>query len=385
MSYPVVELRNGREKPVDWRHPWLFSGAVAKVSEGIKEGTLVQVVDRKGKIRGNALYGSKTIALKFLTFEDEKIDRAFFEKRFRAARQYREQLGLFSLSETNGFRLFFGEADGVPGLVIDRYDSAIVLQFQEALEQFENEIRDALLKIYGDFVKTIYLKGGEEGKHLVGKEERGEFLESDICYISDWKSGQKTGFFLDQRENRKLLKKYSNNKRVLNCFSYTGGFSISAAIGGASEIISVDSSGFALEILQQNLDLNGIKIPSTIVKEDCFDYLDGLTETFDVVVIDPPAFVKHRAALEKGIKGYRQLNISALKCIKPGGFIFTFSCSQLVSRDDFREMIFEAVMASGKRVTIVHELHQAPCHPLSVSFPEGEYLKGLVLYVSEYD
>jgi 23S rRNA (cytosine1962-C5)-methyltransferase len=348
---------------------------------------LVEVRYSLGNARGLALYGAKTIALKFLTFGEGPIDSSFFRGRFERALAVRRAAGLLTLDDTNCFRLFFGESDGVPGLIIDRYNEAIVFQIQEpGLLPFEELIVAAIREAYPQFTKTLYHKKAEgEGIFYEGTNGEGEVSESGMRLLVNWVTGQKTGFFLDQRENRSLLRRYVYRKRVLNCFCYTGGFSISALAGGAERVVSVDSSDVALQILEQNVIKAGKAEHSEAVKADVFHYLENLKEEFDLIIVDPPAFVKHRDALERGLKGYRQLNIFAFEKVKTPGIVFTFSCSQQVSRADFKRVVSEAAVAAKKKVSILHELHQAPCHPVALAFPESEYLKGYVLRVEDYD
>jgi len=388
--YPVVQLRSGRDKPLDWGHPWVFSGAVQKVERGTVEGSIVTVLDSKGVERGVALYGSKTIALKFLSRERGTIDEQFFRNRLASAFGLRRDAGLFADPATNCFRLFFAEGDGIPGLIVDRYDRTAVIQFQEqGLQPFAETIAQLLVSLSGGTIENVYQKDKEEGgRYLAGTFSETVVTERGIRYPVDWERGQKTGFFLDQRENRSLLRRYAAGRQVLNCFSYTGGFSLNAAAGGATRVISVDSSEWALEMLRRGKALNaGGVLPAEAcleeIREDCFDYLTANRDQFDLVVLDPPAFVKHRSAIDQGLRGYQQLNALGMKAVKRGGLIFTFSCSQLVSKEQFRRTIFEAALSSKRRVRILHEMTQAPCHPIQIFFPEGEYLKGYVLYIDE--
>ena len=388
--YPTVTLKPGRERSLERRHPWIFSGAIGRREKGIKPGSLVSVVSSDGQPCAIGHAFDSSIAVKILSFEDRAIDEAFFCERFTDALALRTRLGIAGDSATTAYRLFNAEGDGVPGLIIDRYGGTVVLQFQNtALEQHRGEIAAALRSVIPTLRAAYALgdEGGDEpregrGSYLFGENDGGAIKESGLSFVVDWERGQKTGFFLDQRENRRLLSRYSSGKRVLNTFCYSGGFSVSAAAGGATAVHSVDASEAALELCRRNLDLNPGRTQHTVTRADCMKLLGTLEERYDVVVLDPPAFAKRREAVDGALRGYENLNVLGMRLVEAGGLLFTFSCSQMVLRDDFRKAVLIAAARAGRRAQIVHELHQAPCHPVSIFHPEGEYLKGFVLAVS---
>lgn len=379
-----VVLKPHREVSVLNGHPWVFSGAVKSVEGEPADGDVVDLFASGGSHLGRAHYSPSGIVAKLLTRTKEEIDERFFRLRFLEARARRTLLGLPSVF-TNAYRLVNAEGDGLPGLIIDIYGDAAVVQAQtKGMAASRADVGKALGAAFGDSLRTIYhLTHGREGtgEYLLGSESETEVLEHGKRFLVNWESGQKTGFFLDQRENRRLLGELSRGKRVLNTFCFTGGFSAYAGAGGADEVVSVDSSKPALELLERNMSLNGVA-SHTAVAADCFDYLAEGADLFDVVIVDPPAFAKHLKAVQGALRGYERLNTLALKRLRRGGLLFTFSCSGVITRDALRGALVKAAAAAKREARIVHQLAAAPCHPVSLAHAEGEYLKGFVLEVS---
>ncbi|MFN8390332.1 MAG: class I SAM-dependent rRNA methyltransferase [Bdellovibrionota bacterium] len=391
-----VTLRQGRERSLKWRHPWVFSGGIERMKPEPDDGDIVAVHAADGSFLGRGYYSAGgSIAVKMLSFNDCPIDQTFWSDRIAGARRLRERLGLVSSTETTGFRLVHAEGDSLPGLIIDLYGRTAVLQCQTTgIQRAREEIVQALLEVWGDRLHAIYdkstsFKNGEDeevsaaASYLMGELQEPTFFENGYRFAANWETGQKTGFFLDQRENRKLVERYAKDRTVLNAFCYTGGFSVYALGGGAKSVISVDSAQNAIEGLEQNISLNGMSDRHTAVKADFLRYMQSLTTELDLIILDPPAFAKQKKALVSGLKGYRSINREALRAIRPGGILFTFSCSQLVTEDDFRTVLFEAALEAKRSVRILHRLHQAPCHPISLFHPEGNYLKGFVVEVED--
>lgn len=388
-----IYLKKGKEESLKRFHPWVFSGAIARADEGIEEGELVKVMDAQGNFLavGHAQIGS--IAVRVLSFREEPIDAAFWEHRLHVALDLRRSIGLIDDPRTNAFRLVHGEGDNLPGLIIDLYDETAVMQAHSmGMHVQREEIADALLKVAGDHIRNIYYKSettlpykadlGQENGFIRGGGEESVALENGLRFHVDWLKGQKTGFFVDQRDNRSLLEHFSQGRSVLNMFCYTGGFSFYAMRGGARLVHSVDSSQRAIELTNENVALNFPGDPRhEAFCEDAFKYLDRMGDRYDLIILDPPAFAKHRDALRHALQGYRRLNAKAFEKIRPGGILFTFSCSQAVNKDQFRLAVFTAAAQSGRNVKILHQLHQPADHPVNIYHPEGEYLKGLVLYV----
>ena len=387
-------------KSVGRRHPWFFSGAFYPSDlKSLGDGEAVSVVTKSGIHIGTGYYErGGSIAIRMLDYGEnpKEIDEAFFEEKIRGAHMVREALGLTGTEK--GYRLIYGEGDGLPGLVADVYSGTVVLQAHTTGMAFRRMlIASAIQKALGEEVKGIYYKsegtlhfsGSEDEKLysrdtvLAGKVEEKPFEEDGVWFKPDIIKGQKTGFFLDQRDNRLLLKSYAKGKRVLNMFCYTGGFSLQALAGGADSVVSVDSSEQALSLLGQNLALNpGLSASHTPVAQDAFKYLEQMPgEAFDIVILDPPAFAKSRSALTHALQGYRRLNALALEKMPKGSLLFTFSCSQVVTKELFRQTLFTAALQAGREVRILYQLSQSADHPVSIYHPEGEYLKGLVLYV----
>ncbi|MDY3033089.1 MAG: class I SAM-dependent rRNA methyltransferase [Odoribacter sp.] len=388
-----IILKPGKDRSVFRYHPWIFSGAIAKGEGDLQEGNLVKVYtsDNRYLATGHCQIGS--IAVRILTFENETIDYNFWRNRIADAYNMRKAIGLTESPTNNVYRLIHGEGDNLPGLVIDYYAGVAVVQFHSVGMYLEREnIAHALLDVMGDKIKAIYDKS--EGTlpykaaiephngYLYGKADNFIALENGLKFNVDWLEGQKTGFFIDQRENRSLLEKYAQGKNVLNMFCYTGGFSFYAMRGGAHLVHSVDVSARAIELTKRNVELN---FPEDsrhkAFAEEAFQFLEKSQNKYDLIVLDPPAFAKHQNVLNNAIQGYKKLNRKGIEIIKPGGIIFTFSCSQVMTKELFRQTVFTAAANTGRRVRILHQLTQPADHPVNIYHPEGEYLKGLVLYV----
>ena len=388
-----IYLKKGKEESLKRFHPWIFSGAVMKMDEGIEEGNIVDVITYDGDFIGRGHYQIGSIAVRMLTFGDEDIDQNFWQKRLSIALQMRISIGIADNPQNNTYRLVHGEGDGLPGLVIDCYGKTAVMQAHSVgMHYCREEIAKALVEVMGTRIDNVYYKSeatlpykaelGQENGFIHGGTEENIALENGLKFHVDWLHGQKTGFFVDQRENRSLLEKFSKGKKVLNMFCYTGGFSFYAMRGGAELVHSVDSSAKAIELTTKNVELN---FPNderhNAYCEDAFKYLEKAGKNYDLIILDPPAFAKHRGALRNALKGYTRLNAKAFEKIKPGGIVFTFSCSQVVTKEHFRNAVFTAAAQSKRNVRILHQLHQPADHPINIYHPEGEYLKGLVLYV----
>jgi 23S rRNA (cytosine1962-C5)-methyltransferase len=388
-----VYLRKGKEDSLLRFHPWVFSGAIAKVDEGIEEGDLVKVISSSGRFVAIGHFQIGSIAVRVLSFEDRDINRLFWEERISAAYEVRKSLHLLR-EDNNTFRLIHGEGDLLPGLIIDIYgDSAVIQAHSVGMHYVRQTIAEILIETV-DGLKNVYYKSettlpfkaelndAKENGYLIGSMSDAVGIENGVKFHIDWLRGQKTGFFIDQRENRALLEHYSTGKKVLNMFCYTGGFSCYAMRGGAELVHSVDSSSKAIDLTNKNIELNfqdTSRHQSFAV--DAFKFLDEMKTDYYVIVLDPPAFAKHRSALRNALQGYRKLNAKAFEKIKSGGVLFTFSCSQAVNKDQFRLAVFSAAAQSKRKVRILHQLTQPADHPINIYHPEGEYLKGLVLYV----
>ncbi|MCI6860957.1 MAG: class I SAM-dependent rRNA methyltransferase [Prevotella sp.] len=388
-----IYLKKNKEESLKRLHPWIFSGAILKMDEGIAEGDVVDVVGYNGEFIGKGHYQIGSIAVRMLTFSEEEIDEAFWQKRLSSALQMRIAIGVADNKNNDTYRLVHGEGDNMPGLVVDCYGKTAVIQAHSVGVHYQrNMIAKALKEVLGDRVENVYYKSettlpfkadlGQENEFLFGNTDENIALENGLKFHVDLLRGQKTGFFVDQRDNRMLLEKYSVGKKVLNMFCYTGGFSFYAMRGGATLVHSVDSSAKAIELTKANVELN---FPGDARHqaycEDAFRFLDKMGENYDLIVLDPPAFAKHKGALRNALKGYTRLNMKAFEKIKRGGILFTFSCSQVVTKDNFRNAVFTAALQAKRKVRILHQLHQSADHPINIYHPEGEYLKGLVLYV----
>lgn len=396
---PQIVLRRGKEESLLRRHPWIFSGAIdhikAESEVDLREGALVEVYTRNGDFIAQGHYQIGSIAVRVLSFEQEEIDQAWWDRRIAIAYDVRRTLGLTDSNETTCYRLIHGEGDSLPGLVVDIYGSTAVVQCHSVGMYCSRQlIAKAIRATYGDRITSIYDKSsqtlpfkantGAVDGYLYGSAQHPsqEVLENGLKFSVNWEEGQKTGFFLDQRENRELVKRYAKGRTVLNTFCYTGGFSVYAAEGGAVEVCSVDSSERAVHLAAENMKLNfGDSVPHSEVAADAVEYLRNIGSKYDLIILDPPAFAKHHKVLGNAMQGYKRLNARAISQIKPGGILFTFSCSQAVSKELFRTTVFSAAAIAGRKVRILHQLTQPADHPINIYHPEGEYLKGLVLYV----
>lgn len=391
--YKQIFLKRGKEESLKRFHPWIFSGAIHHMDEGIEEGETVRVITAAGEFIAVGHYQIGSIAVRVLSFEDIEINTDFWCERLQSALDVRIGVGIADSPTNNTYRLVHGEGDYLPGLVIDCYGSTAVMQAHSVgMHVCRNEICQALVQVMGDRIANVYYKSEttlpykadlhQENRFLVGGDASNVAMENGLKFHIDWLRGQKTGFFVDQRENRSLLEQYAKGKSVLNMFCYTGGFSVYAMRGDAKQVHSVDSSAKAIELTNDNVALN---FPGDARHEafceDAFKYLDEHDQQYDLIVLDPPAFAKHRAALRNALKGYTRLNVKGLQRIKKGGILFTFSCSQVVTKDNFRNAVFTAAAQVGRKVRILHQLHQPADHPINIYHPEGEYLKGFVLYV----
>jgi 23S rRNA (cytosine1962-C5)-methyltransferase len=390
--YKQIQLKRGKEESLKRFHPWVFSGAILRADDGIEEGELVRVVTEKGDFIAVGHYQQGSIAVRVLTFSDVAIDDEFWRSRLSSALQMRLAIGIADNADNNTYRLVHGEGDLLPGLIIDVYGETAVMQAHSiGMHLCRKEVANALIEVMQQRVKHIYYKSettlpfmtaDDMNGFLYGGSEDNIATENGLKFRVDWLRGQKTGFFVDQRENRSLLEHYSKGKRVLNMFCYTGGFSFYAMRGGAELVHSVDSSAKAIELTKANVELNFPDDPRhDAYCEDAFKYLERAGSDYNLIILDPPAFAKHRGALHNALKGYTRLNQKAFEKIEKGGILFTFSCSQVVTKDHFRNAVFTAAALAKRKVRILHQLHQPADHPINIYHPEGEYLKGLVLYV----
>lgn len=394
MAYKKVYLKPGKEESLKRFHPWVFSGAIARIEGEPEEGEIVDVFTSKKEFIACGHYQVGSIAVRVLSFTQQEIDSDFWRQKLQVAKDLRVALGLIGNPENNTYRLVHGEGDNLPGLIIDVYDHTAVVQAHSAgMHVFRMEIAEALSEVMGDIVQNIYYKSettlpfkadllARENGFIKGGSPENVAMENGLKFHVDWLKGQKTGFFVDQRENRHLLERYSKGRNVLNMFCYTGGFSFYAMRGGANLVHSVDSSAKAIDLTNENVQLNFPGDPRhQAFAEDAFKYLDRMGDQYDLIILDPPAFAKHRDAVRNALRGYTKLNAKAFEKIRPGGILFTFSCSQVVNKDNFRNAVFTAAAQSGRSVRILHQLTQPGDHPVNIYHPEGEYLKGLVLYV----
>ncbi|HQQ95047.1 MAG TPA: class I SAM-dependent rRNA methyltransferase [Bacteroidia bacterium] len=390
MSYPILQLHKGKEISLLRKHPWVFSGAIKSATTALEEGELVEVHSASGVCLGTGYFAKGSIAVRMLSFEASTIDVNFWFSKLRKAYEYRMQLGILN-DQTNVCRLFFGEGDGAPGLIIDFYDGHLVIQAHSwGIFLQTEQISQALQKLFGESLKSIYNKSAESLARQKSKEQDNAFLygncaelvvkENGHLFYVDFIKGQKTGFFVDQRDNRQLLASYAKDRKVLNTFCYTGGFSVYAAKSGAIHVDSVDSSAGAIDLCKRNMALNGI-VEETSLAQDAFEFLKDKKQVYDLIVLDPPAFAKSRESKHKAVIAYKNLNSTAMKYIKPGGIIFTFSCSGVVDKHLFYNTITAAAIEAGRNIRVLHYLNQPADHPVSPFFPEGEYLKGMVLWV----
>lgn len=397
-THPRIFLRRGKEESLLRRHPWIFSGAIGRVecpSDTIAEGEIVDVHTAAGDFIARGHYQIGSIAVRVLTFAQEPIDAAWWRARIRSACEVRRTLGLIGNAATTCYRLVHGEGDSLPGLVIDIYGTTAVVQCHSVgMYRSRMQIAEALREVYGECLAAVYDKSSQTVPYKAGLNAVDGYLMGKVAtptqevsenghrFLVNWEEGQKTGFFLDQRCNRELVERYAAGRTVLNTFCYTGGFSVYAAAGGAKEVCSVDASERAVQLADENMRLNfGDSFPHTTLACDAVEYLKQIGDRYDLIILDPPAFAKHHKVLGNAMQGYKRLNARALSQIRPGGILFTFSCSQAVTKELFRTTVFSAAAIAGRNVRILHQLAQPADHPINIYHPEGEYLKGLVLYV----
>lgn len=392
MGYKKIILKPGKEESLLRFHPWVFSGAIMKMDK-LEEGEYVDVYSSHQQFLGVGYYQKGSITVRILSFEQQQINADYWRQRLNAAYQMRRTLGLAQNPINNAYRLVYGEGDGLPGLIIDVYGKTAVMQVHTAaMHMHRMEIAEALSEVMGEDLKHIYYKSeatlsAQEqmisvNEFLKGGSDENIAMENGLKFYVDWLKGQKTGFFVDQRENRALVERYAKDKTVLNMFCYTGGFSFYALRGGAKLVHSVDSSAKAIELTNRNVELNFPNCPNhQAFVADAFEFLDRMETSYDLMILDPPAFAKHKAAIRNALRGYTKLNAKAFEKIQPGGILFTFSCSQVVDKISFRNAVLTAAVQSGRKVRILHQLTQPADHPINIYHPEGEYLKGLVLYV----
>ncbi len=393
MPYKTIVLKRGKADSLRRFHPWVFSGAIQTLPDDLKEGEIVRVEDASSQFLAVGHYQIGSIAIRILSFEDVVVDDAFWDERLSEALMLRRALNLLR-ADNNIFRLVHGEGDRLPGLIVDIYGETAVMQAHSVgMHYARHQIAQSLQRILGKSVTQVYYKSETtlpykanleelDGPLLGNVSNNNVAVENDLRFHIDWLRGQKTGFFIDQRENRLLLQHYSNKRYVLNMFCYTGGFSVYALRGGAQEVVSVDSSAKAIDLTNANVALNYPNCDHhKAYAEDAFKFLDKADDAYDLIVLDPPAFAKHKEAVRNALKGYTRLNLQAMRKIKRGGILFTFSCSQAISKDQFRLAVFTAAAQSGRYVRILHQLHQPADHPVNIYHPEGEYLKGLVLEI----
>lgn len=393
MNYKSVFLKKGKEDSLLRFHPWIFSGAIQSADDGIHEGDIVKVFTVNGDFIAIGHYQLGSIAVRVLTFEDSTIDLSFWKSRLLSAFMMRKSIGIADNPHNDTYRLVHGEGDNLPGLIIDCYGKTAVMQAHSVgFHVCRNEIAQALVEVLEGRIDNVYYKSEttlpfkadlrKENGFIYGGTVDNVARENGLSFHVDWLKGQKTGFFVDQRENRQLLESYAKDRSVLNMFCYTGGFSVYAMRGGAKLVHSVDSSAKAVDLTNRNISLNfKDDVRHKAFCDDAFKFLDRHEDKYDLIILDPPAFAKHRSALRNALKGYTRLNVKGLEKIKSGGILFTFSCSQVVTKDQFRQAVFTAAAQSKRKVRILHQLHQPSDHPINIYHPEGEYLKGLVLYV----
>ncbi|MDX5421086.1 MAG: class I SAM-dependent rRNA methyltransferase [Hymenobacteraceae bacterium] len=393
MSYTKLYLAPGKENSLKRQHPWVFSGAIKKADGDPAEGDVVEVYSNKREFLGMGHYAPGSIAVRIFSFEQVEPDYTFWKRKVQQAYDYRKRLGLIDNPHTDVYRLVYAEGDGVPGLIVDVYkDTAVVQTHSVGMYSIRGHVSRALQEIYGSSLRAVYDKSAESlppkanvdavNGYLFGESKGGVVVtENENQFFVDWESGQKTGFFIDQRENRDLLARYVKGKSVLNTFCYTGGFSVYALNAGATEVHSVDVSKKAIELTVKNGELSQAPERHEAYAVDTFEFLKGKEERYDVIILDPPAFAKSQNVRHNALMGYKRLNAEAMKKIKPGGILFTFSCSQVVDKYLFNNTVMAAAIEAGRNIKIMHHLSQPADHPISIFHPEGEYLKGLVLFV----
>jgi 23S rRNA (cytosine1962-C5)-methyltransferase len=391
--YKQIYLKKGKEESLRRFHPWIFSGAIHHTDDGINEGEIVKVITAGGDFIAVGHFQIGSIAVRVLSFDDVEITKSFWKEKLISALNMRIGTGIADNPENNTYRLVHGEGDNLPGLVIDIYGKTAVIQAHSVgMHLCRMDIANVLIEIMEGRIENVFYKSettlpfkaelGQENGFIYGGSDDNTAVENGLKFHVDWLKGQKTGFFIDQRDNRSLLEHYSRDRNVLNMFCYTGGFSFYAMRGKAKMVHSVDSSAKAIELTNLNIELNfpnDDRYKSYV--EDAFKYLEESGDNYDLIILDPPAFAKHRSALHNALKGYTRLNQKALEKIQSGGILFTFSCSQVVTKDNFRAAVFTAAAQAKRKVRVLHQLHQPCDHPINIYHPEGEYLKGLVLYV----
>lgn len=393
MKYPEIRLRRGKEESLMRFHPWVFSGAIESLPDGVEEGDVVQVTSHEGDSLGVGHYQIGSIAVRMLSDKPVDVDAEFYASRLAEAFKLRETLGLIR-EDNNAYRLVHGEGDFLPGLIVDVYGSTAVLQAHSpGMHYARNILADALVNLAGARIKNVYYKSettlpykaslDPQNDYIAGAYDTNVAMENGLKFHVDWLKGQKTGFFVDQRDNRSMLERYAKGRKVLNMFCYTGGFSVYALRGGAELVHSVDSSAKAVALTDANVSLNfGECRRHAAYAVDAFKYLSEMPDgAYDLVVLDPPAFAKHRGAIKNALRGYQRLNARAMEKMPKGSVLFTFSCSQAISKDQFRLAVFSAAAQTGRRVRILHQMTQPSDHPINIYHPEGEYLKGLILYI----
>ncbi|MFN8241152.1 MAG: class I SAM-dependent rRNA methyltransferase [Bacteroidales bacterium] len=392
MNRTKIILKSGKDQSIRRFHPWIFSGAIKKIYGNPVEGDVVSIYDNKDEFLAVGHYQPGSIAVRVLSFNDIEPDRAFFAGRLADAINYRKKIHIAGNTDTNVFRIVHAEGDNLPGLIIDYYDGVAVLQMHSVgMYRMRNEFASILKEILGDDLRAVYDKSEStipfmsgikpENGYILGSAEPGVVLENGFRFKVDWTTGQKTGFFIDQRENRKLLSAYTGGRDVLNMFGYTGGFSV-YAMKNARSVHTVDSSGTAIKLADENVSLNfGNDERHKSFQTDAFEFLDTIDDKYDLVILDPPAFAKHNDVLSNALQGYKRLNMKAISKIRKGGILLTFSCSQVVTKENFRKSVFAAAANTGRNVRILHQLAQPPDHPVSIYHPESEYLKGLICYI----
>lgn len=390
-KYKIIHLAKGKEHSIKRFHPWVFSGAIKRMDENINEDDIVKILSAQNEVLGVGHFQNGSIAVRLLTFKDEIINQKFWEEKIASAYQTRVNIGIANNKNLNVYRLVFAEGDNLPGLIIDMYNGTAVIQahsigMYHALEEITNALKNVLKEnlkaVFDKSKETLPLPFSDKltNRYLLGSSVTNEVNEYGNKFKIDWISGQKTGFFIDQRENRKLLAEYCKDKKVLNTFCYTGGFSIYALNAGASEVHSVDISEKAIQLTDENVALNKFNNHKSYVV-DVFDFLKNADNDYDVIVLDPPAFAKSRKVSHNAVQGYKRINVMAMKKIKKGGVLFTFSCSQAINRTLFYHTIISAAIESGRKIRVIHHLSQPADHPVNIFHPEGEYLKGLVVYI----
>ena len=394
LLYPIIKLRKGKDEAVKRFHPWIFSGAIESADSGLQAGDIVTIVDSRNNILGTGFAEAGNIAVKVLSFDNRKIDRFFWKERLAKAFELRQLMGLTDNEHTNCYRLVHSEGDELPGLIIDIYNKTAVVQAQtEGMALNVKTIAEVLMTIEGLGIDSVYNKSSEamqrmgkeavEDGYIIGENSDDFVLENDSKFLVDWEGGQKTGFFLDQRFNRDLVRQLAKGKNVLNTFCYTGGFSVTALRGGANKVVSVDCSKKAIAACEKNIALNGFSVEDNpSVAEDAKLFLQNMKKgEFDLIILDPPAFAKNHKSLHKGLQGYKFINLEAMKKIKEGGLLFTFSCSQAVDKAQFQSIVMAAAIEAGRKAQIIFQLDQPDDHPVNIYHPEGAYLKGLVLKI----